>query len=356
VIAAAITHREGWLARTLSLPPLRALGLVSYGAYLYHWPIYVILTPARTGDSGWSLTAVRVGATLLIAVASYRLVEQPIRRGLRARRVLAIGASAIATLAAVSLVAATAGAHPILDEASGALDNTVTVTHAAARLPLREHRLMLAGSSIAAMLAGPFRETAGARRLVLLNRAVIGCAFPDGITRIERPGESPTPYPFHTCGGTWRRDVAMFRPDAVLYIPGAEPGPTRFEFLHEHRFVGACSPSYERVYRADLLRHIALFARPATTVYLTTFAYSSLPFLSIEWYHGTDCVNAAIRSVARSTPNVALVDVNAYMCARPDRPCRFTYRGVPIRPDGVHYSGPGALPVAAWVLHQMHLP
>src|SRR5205823_1008491 len=44
VIAAVVTHRTGALARVLSLRPLRALGLVSYGAYLYHWPLYVYLT------------------------------------------------------------------------------------------------------------------------------------------------------------------------------------------------------------------------------------------------------------------------------------------------------------------------
>ena len=46
VIAAAVQPKAGPLGRVLSLPPLRALGLISYGVYLWHWPVYLMLTAA----------------------------------------------------------------------------------------------------------------------------------------------------------------------------------------------------------------------------------------------------------------------------------------------------------------------
>src|SRR6516162_2448987 len=46
MIAAAA--RTGPVARTLSWRPLAAIGLVSYGLYLYHWPVYLALSPQRT--------------------------------------------------------------------------------------------------------------------------------------------------------------------------------------------------------------------------------------------------------------------------------------------------------------------
>src|SRR5262249_25260243 len=66
LIAAVVHVPHGALARILAWAPLRGLGKISYGVYLWHWPVYLVLDPARTGRSGWALVAVRVGATLLV--------------------------------------------------------------------------------------------------------------------------------------------------------------------------------------------------------------------------------------------------------------------------------------------------
>jgi peptidoglycan/LPS O-acetylase OafA/YrhL len=69
------------LQRVLGWGPLRALGLVSYGTYLFHWPIYLLLDSDRTGlpAAGWALGALRIGVTLVVATASFILLEQPVR-------------------------------------------------------------------------------------------------------------------------------------------------------------------------------------------------------------------------------------------------------------------------------------
>jgi peptidoglycan/LPS O-acetylase OafA/YrhL len=354
VIAAVITRRDGLLARGLSFGPLRALGLISYGAYLYHWPIFVYFDEARTHATGWALTAVRIALTLVAASLSYVFVEQPILRGdfaRRARSMTGFVATVVGAAVAVALVASTAGARPIIDPA--ALDDTATATAAAHRAPPGTHRLMLAGSSIAAELAGPLRATPFAGQMIVLNRAVVGCAFPDHIARREWPGEPNARFADQSCGASWQHDVATFAPDAVLYIPGAEPGTVRYEFAGTRQFVGACTTPFLREYRADLRRHIATLSRQGTTVYLATFAYSGLPFMPDGWDHATDCVNTIIRSVGSSTTGVHTIDLFAYMCSGGH--CRLDAHGVPIRPDGTHYSGRGAEPVAEWILRQMHL-
>ncbi len=86
VIAAACIN--GLVARLLAFRPLAALGLISYGVYLYHWPIFLWLSPERTGLSTAPLLVLRVACTLAVATASLVLLERPIRTGTALPRIL----------------------------------------------------------------------------------------------------------------------------------------------------------------------------------------------------------------------------------------------------------------------------
>jgi peptidoglycan/LPS O-acetylase OafA/YrhL len=85
------------VGRILSLPPLRYTGKISYGLYLYHWPIF-ILGEHWVVHSPFHLGA--IGLLVLIyacAAASYELIERPALRlkdrlGARAPRPLAVAA------------------------------------------------------------------------------------------------------------------------------------------------------------------------------------------------------------------------------------------------------------------------
>ncbi|MDE0607162.1 MAG: acyltransferase [Acidimicrobiaceae bacterium] len=64
--------------------PLRYTGRISYGLYLYHWPIYLLVDSERAGSlfgvdrvTGWSLLAVHLALTLVVSVLSFHLIEQP---------------------------------------------------------------------------------------------------------------------------------------------------------------------------------------------------------------------------------------------------------------------------------------
>jgi peptidoglycan/LPS O-acetylase OafA/YrhL len=65
-----------WL---LELPPIRYTGRISYGLYLWHWPILNILWE-RDFKNGIGMAALAAGLTLLFAALSFHFVEQPLLR------------------------------------------------------------------------------------------------------------------------------------------------------------------------------------------------------------------------------------------------------------------------------------
>ncbi|BBH70701.1 hypothetical protein ACTI_73860 [Actinoplanes sp. OR16] len=71
----------------LGVAPLRWVGKLSYGWYLWHWPVLMIWPAALVRDPSTGLNLVFAAGALLLALVTYHLVENPLRAqpGLRAR-------------------------------------------------------------------------------------------------------------------------------------------------------------------------------------------------------------------------------------------------------------------------------
>jgi peptidoglycan/LPS O-acetylase OafA/YrhL len=78
----AALHQRNTIAEVLATQPLRWLGERAYSIYLWHWPVFVLSQPQLSADlQSPSLLLARLGATLILAELSFRLVENRFRGG-----------------------------------------------------------------------------------------------------------------------------------------------------------------------------------------------------------------------------------------------------------------------------------
>ena len=79
-----VVERPGRLRTVLELPVVRWVGARSYGIYLWHWPVVLVVAqdlPEARGSSAYVLTRLwALVVTLAVADLSYRFVELPVRR------------------------------------------------------------------------------------------------------------------------------------------------------------------------------------------------------------------------------------------------------------------------------------
>lgn len=106
LVVGAIT--AGPVATALSWRPVVFVGTISYGIYVYHWPLFQWLSPQRTGLDGLALAVLRIAVTFAIALASYHWLERPIREG-RVRLTWATGTACLAAVLVIGIVAINLG-------------------------------------------------------------------------------------------------------------------------------------------------------------------------------------------------------------------------------------------------------
>ena len=103
VITSVLKAPRGPISRLFSLPPLVHIGRISYGLYLWHWPVILFLTSARTGASGFGLLTLRLTVSLALAELSFWALEKPIlARTFPMPRLMAVALAAMVAFVAVA--------------------------------------------------------------------------------------------------------------------------------------------------------------------------------------------------------------------------------------------------------------
>lgn len=76
IVVLGIVYQTGPVNWVLSLAPLRVIGRISFSLYLVHWPVFLMLSAPRINLGHIPLAALRIAASLVVAVVLYLHVER----------------------------------------------------------------------------------------------------------------------------------------------------------------------------------------------------------------------------------------------------------------------------------------
>jgi hypothetical protein len=363
IIIAAIVHpEEGPTARALSFGPLVALGLISYGVYLYHWPIFLWLTPQRSGIDHWVvLFAVRVAVTVVVATLSFVFVERPIleHRLVIPWRPAVLAPASMLCVGAALVFASTASSAPRIDF-SAVHDPSKVVARTQPVSPLHRAppplpatsaqpvtRMMMVGDSVAITLGRGLERWGPAHGVQVLNDGRLYC----GIVRVGRLAASLGHTSNAACtdwSTRWGTTLASFRPQVVVVLTTIWDTSPRQLDAWGSRYVTIFDPRLDALITGEWREAAAtLRAYGARVVWLTPPCANTQLASDALHYAAVHLVEPLARTGAFSS-----IDLASYVC--PGGRFSNTIDGTSnARPDGLHFSDPGADAVARWLGPQL---
>ena len=363
---------SGALARALGTAPMRGIGRISYGIYLWHWPVILVVgTPAVVFEwlpdtIGLNLTCIVI--TMAIATLSFALVERPalrsaapaiVRSWPRFGRVTAGGFTTLLLFTVVSLSIGGLTTSSLEAEAStrgGAIELdrlgctfVICVRHQAVPgAPV----VAVIGDSIARSLDLGFVEQAKREGWTYLTASAGGCRVTHLLTSADG-GATDYSRCFEATPGLFRTLSERWQPDVVIVIESVELA----DFVRpDGRLVRSGSPQWESAETRALVSVVGGFTGAGSAVVLVEAAPAVFPegCLRHDRVDDPGCIvpatedtraaafNRILSNVATSSPGrVSVVSMNPHLC--PSGRCApVVDDGIFARYDGHHFSKAGA--------------
>ena len=244
---------------------MRYVGQISYGAYLWYWPVILVLSTQRVHVGRWGLFACRVALTLVLAALSSKFVEMPIRRGsLPGWRAL-VGAPAAAG-AALLVVVVSSGFQPVAQASTPPSLHSTPSPGAV--------RVLLVGDSMAGSLGVTLAPDAASHDIDLINEGHPGCGLTtdaeyDLLLYHSTPGAPCRLGDSSALLDAWRGYVDEYRPQVVVYLARID----MFTQIYDGEWTSIDGSGFDRYLSSQLRRGLKVLGSRGAHVVLMTSPY-----------------------------------------------------------------------------------
>lgn len=352
LISAVEDSPTSMLARILSTKPFVALGRISYGFYLWHWPI-ILWFPF---DDAPTPVLMQFLASLAAATASWFIVEQRFvggswfARKVPAMPTVAIGVSAMVIIGLSTLLAdkpsASAAIERALDDPSSSLCDgnyppCVKVAAAAGR-----PAIAILGDSTAQAWLPALEVIAAEHDLSIVQAAVGGCPIgtkllvgDDGISS-ERQQQCFDKMPDAISSVAVDYDVR-------LVVATSRSELNAFKSADSGEIIEPSTSTHRESFITDIHAAVRPFLERGAQVALLEILPDGPPIDCTETGEGCEVLvadaviektyNEMLRGFAETTPGVSAASMLAHVC--PGRTCPLLLDGEVVRYDKVHFTG-----------------
>jgi peptidoglycan/LPS O-acetylase OafA/YrhL len=344
VVASVWVNPGGPLGRSLGWRPLAWVGVISYGVYLWHWPITLWLNARDTGAT--YLLARRVLAfvmTIGVAAASFYAMESRIRRG--SRRVPRAGTRPRLALLERDRNVLVGIPLLLLLVACVSVEATNVPPPSAGAVVV-----MVTGDSVPKHLIVPLESATQDSGWRFVDAATGAC---------PATGEMPV----SGSGGNWtvpadcrtevvpKQEALLKRTHPNIVLWWDRYSISNFESFNDELVVSG-TPRFWQLRRQALDAAVQrLSAGGAIVVFVATEPVGPGIDMSRAWHqfevdHYFDTTvkwDTMMRRYAKRHPTIAAyISITSAVCHAPlASPCNDTINGRTARPDGQHYKGAG---------------